>query len=369
MIISQLIQVLEDWAPRWTALKNDNAGLQIGSPQRRVTKVLIALEITPAIIEEALARKAELIITHHPLLFRPPSSIISSDPVGELILKLAENRIAVYSAHTNLDFSEDGVSFALAKKLGLRHIRFLAPLKETMAKIVVFVPEDHMESVRNAMADEGAGVIGEYSRCSFASRGTGSFKGSKSSSPSIGTPDVEERVEELRLEMAAPRASVDRIISAMKDVHPYEEPACDVYETITQQRNFGMGALGELPSALLLRIFLKNLKHALHAEGLRFAGDPKSRVQRIAVCGGAGSDLLPEAIRAQADVLVTADVRYHTFHAASGAIALVDAGHWETEHGILPVIAERLQQAVDRVNASVQIFITEQSTNPIHILN
>ena len=367
MIISQLTQVLEDWAPCWAAQKNDNVGLQIGNPQRRLTKVLIALEITPAIIEEALTRKAELIVTHHPLLFRPPSSVISTDPIGKLILKLAENRIAVYSAHTNLDFSEDGVSFALAKKIGLRHIRFLTPLKETLAKIVVFVPEDHVESVRNAMADAGAGVIGEYSRCSFISRGTGSFRGSKTSSPFIGTPEVEERVEELRLEMTAPRASVDRILSAMKDVHPYEEPAYDVYETITQQRNFGMGALGELSSAQVLKNFLKAVKHALHAEVLRFVGDPKSRVQRVAVCGGSGSDLLPEAIRAHADVLVTADVRYHTFHAAADTLALVDAGHWETEHSILHILADRLQQAARRANAPIRIFITEQSTNPIHV--
>ncbi len=368
MIISQLIQVLEDWAPRWAAQKNDNVGLQIGSPQRRVTKVLIALEITPAVIDEALARKAELIVTHHPLLFRPSSSVISTDPIGKLIIKLIENRIAVYSAHTNLDFSRDGVSFALANKLGLQHIRFLAPLKETLAKIVVFVPEDYVESVRNAMSDAGAGLIGEYSRCSFVSRGTGSFKGSKYASPFIGGTEAEERAEELRLEMAAPRASVDRILSAMKDVHPYEEPAYDVYETITPQRNFGMGALGELSSPQLFKNFLKTIKHVLHAGVLRYVGDPKSRVQRIPVCGGAGSDLLPEAIRAQAEVLVTADVRYHTFHAAAGTISLVDAGHWETEHSILRIIADRLQQAAGQASTAVRIFITEQSTNPIHNL-
>jgi putative NIF3 family GTP cyclohydrolase 1 type 2 len=168
--------------------------------------------------------------------------------------------------------------------------------------------------------------------------------------------------------MAAPRAFVDRIVSAMRDVHPYEEPAYDVYETTTPQRNFGMGALGELPSAQVLKNFLKTVKHALHADLLRFVGDPKSRVQRIAVCGGAGSDLLPEAIRAHADVLVTADVRYHTFHAAAGSLALVDAGHWETEQSILRVIADRLRQAAGRAGDPLQIFITEQSTNPIRTL-
>jgi dinuclear metal center YbgI/SA1388 family protein len=368
MIISQLIQVLEDWAPRWAALKSDNVGLQIGDPQRRVTKVLIALEITPSIIDEALAKKTELIITHHPLLFRPPSSITSTDPVGKLILRLVENRIGVYSAHTNLDFTKDGVSFALAKKLNLQKIRFLSPLKETLAKIVVFVPEDYAESVRNAMADAGGGIIGEYSRCSFVSRGTGFFRGSKNSSPFIGTPETEGRVEELRLEMIAPRANVDRILSAMKDVHPYEEPAYDVYETATPQKNFGMGALGELPSEQSLKTFLKSVKHALHAEALRFAGNPRNRVRRIAVCGGAGSDLLPDALRAHADVLVTADVRYHTFQAVPDTLALVDAGHWETEQCILRSVADRLAQAAGRANAPLKVFITEQSTNPIHIL-
>ncbi len=214
---------------------------------QNVTKILVTLDVTNQTVAEAISRKAELIVSHHPLLFRPPSSITTSDTIGELILQLAEHKISLFSAHTNLDFTKGGVSFALAETLGLKNIRFLSPLKNSLSKIVVFIPEGHVEQVMHAMTHAGAGIIGKYSSCSFGSKGIGSFRGSSSSNPFKGKRQNLEFVNETRLEMIAPRARVNGVIAAMKAVHPYEEAAYDIYNVENPNPNFGMGAFGTLP--------------------------------------------------------------------------------------------------------------------------
>ncbi len=368
MTVADFERFFDEWAPRWTAWERDNVGLQVGNRSRRVKNILVALEVTPEIISEAIAKKADLIVSHHPLLFRPTSSITSSDTVGKLVLTLAENKIALFSAHTNLDFARDGVSFSLARALGLENVRFLAPLKDSLVKIAVFVPEEYVEPVTAAMATAGAGVIGNYSSCSFRLKGTGTFRGGEQAKPFVGKPQKLETVEEVRLEIIAPRARVNDVIAAVKAVHPYEEVAYDVYALENTNPNFGMGALGELPKSMLLKSFITRVKKALSAESVRYVGDPGQRVRRVAVCGGSGSDLLHEAAAAGAEVFITADVRYHTFHDAKGRIALVDAGHWETEHSVLPAIERRLREAIRQAGDAVQVSITDHSTNPTHCL-
>lgn len=368
MIISQLIEVLEEWAPRWAAMERDNVGLQIGDPQRRVSRVLVAFEVTPKVVEEALARKAELLITHHPLIFRPLSALTTSDKVGKMVLKLSENKIALYSAHTNLDSAEGGVNFALAEALGLQNIRFLKPLSGTLAKIVVFVPEAHLDSVRNAMAQAGAGIIGKYSSCSFTVKGEGTFFASPSAHPYVGKQGKLERVNEMQLEMVVPRALVPQVVATMKDVHPYEEVAYDVLPVDTPNPNYGIGVLGELKKPESSTMFLKRIKRKLSASVIRYSTGYTSDIKRVALCGGAGSDLLWEAVRAKADALVTADVGYHLFHGLPDSFLLVDAGHWETEHLIVPVMANRLQQVVAQTNAPVKIYTSDVITNPIRFL-
>lgn len=368
MTIADIEQFFELWAPKWAAWERDNVGLQIGDRTRTVKSVLIALDVTPNIIAEAIAKKNDLIVSHHPLLFRPPSSITTNDEVGRMILSLAENRIALYSAHTNLDFTRDGVSFALANALGLNDVRFLSPLQGTLVKIVVFVPQEYVNKISHAMANAGAGVIGEYTSCSFQTNGMGAFRGSKNAKPFLGTKEKLETVHEVRIEMIAPKARAQEIINVIKTAHPYEEAAYDVYPLENTNPNFGMGAIGALKKRISLRSFLTSAKKALNAEGLRYTGKLSGQVQRIAVCGGSGSDLLKDAIRAKADVLITADVRYHTFHSAENNIALVDAGHWETEHIILKPIAARLREAAKQSGDTVTIIVTKNSTNPIHFL-
>jgi dinuclear metal center YbgI/SA1388 family protein len=346
LYVTNIVQLFEDWAPKWIAWEKDNVGLQVGDSHNRVTKILITLDVTKQIIDEAIARKAELIVSHHPLLFRPPAAISTSDPIGDLVLRLAEHKIALFSAHTNLDYAQGGVNFALAEKLGLKDIRFLTPLKNSLAKIVAFVPDGHVERV-------------------LCAKGTGSFYGSPASNPFMGKSGKLEFVEETRLEMIAPRAVLSGVVAAFKAVHPYEEPAYDIYFIENTNPNFGMGALGRLPKPQLLGSFLKSLKRILSIGALRYTGSLTHKIQNIAVCGGAGSDLLPDAITAKADVFITADVRYHAFQKANDTIALVDAGHWETEHVILKPIAARLRSAARAAHEPLSVFITKHKTNPI----
>ena len=366
MLIADIEQILESWAPRWIAWERDNVGLQVGDRTRTVRKVLVALDVTDKIISEAASLGATLIVSHHPLLFRPPSTISAADPVGRLVLSLAEKKIALYSAHTNLDFAKDGVSFTLARKLGLTNVTFLSPLRDLLAKIVVFVPEEARERVTTAMAQAGAGVIGDYSICSFRTPGTGTFKGSATTKPVIGRPEKLEEVKEVRLEMIVPRARVRETVEAMKRVHPYEEVAYDVYRVENPSASYGAGAIGILPRPVTLAAFLKKSKRILGAEGVRYSGNAGKKVQRIAVCGGSGGELIQDAAKARADVFLTADIRYHAYHGIDPRMALVDAGHYETEHVVLDVVARRLREESRRLRQRLTVEVTKSSTNPVH---
>jgi dinuclear metal center YbgI/SA1388 family protein len=366
--VNDIIAAFEDWAPKWAAWEKDNVGLQVGNRLQNVSKVLVTLDVTKQTVAEAISKKAELIISHHPLLFRPPSSITMSDMTGELILQLAEHKISLFSAHTNLDSTQGGVSFALAEALGLKNIRFLTPLKNSLSKIIVFIPEGHVERVMQAMTQAGAGIIGKYTSCSFGNKGIGSFRGSSSSRPFLGKRQKLEFVNETRLEMIAPRGRLNGVIAAMKTVHPYEEVAYDIYNVENQNSNFGMGAFGTLPKPQPLGRFLKSVKRTLNSGTLRFTGRTANKVQNIAVCGGGGSDLLSDAIAAKADVFITADIRYHTFHTAAGKIALVDAGHWETEQVVLRPIADRIRSIVQKADEPLTVLITKHRTNPIQTM-
>ena len=366
MKLTEIERFLESWAPRWAAWERDNVGLQVGRRSRNIKSILIALDVTSDVVHEAVQKKVDLIVSHHPLLFRPPSSISDSDQVGVLILDLAEKGIALYSMHTNLDAATDGVSFALARVLGIQDPQFLAPMEDSLVKLAVFVPAEHVEPVATAMGEAGAGSIGEYRSCSFRIEGTGTFRGSDRTHPFSGKPLKLEQVKEIRLEMIAPRANIRAVVEAMKRTHPYEEVAYDVYTLENPNLNFGMGAVGGLKRPVSLKTFLAHVKKAVRADSVRYSGTLAQEVKRVAVCGGSGSELLEHAIRSKADVFVTADIKYHPFHSAVGRIALVDAGHWETEQVVLPVIADRLRSWAKSRDKNIVVSITQHSTNPIH---
>jgi dinuclear metal center YbgI/SA1388 family protein len=342
MTVRDLAAALEAWAPPGSKLSYDHVGLQVGDPNADVSSVLVALDLTPAVVDEAEVLGADLIVTHHPLLFRPIKRLVPTDFVSALAVRLAQSGIAYYAIHTNLDAAPGGVSFALAEQLGLFDVRFLEGMRESLAKLVTFVPADHADAVRAALADARAGRIGDYSECAFTSPGTGHFRPGDAADPFTGTPGEPTSAEEIRLEVEVARWDVGHAVRALKQAHPYEEIAYDVYHVEQSSTQAGLGAVGTLPEAEPLDAFLGRVADRLDAAALRYVGDDGAAVETVAVCGGSGSSLVPQALAAGADALVTADVTYHTYFQpldTSGAprLALIDAGHYETER-----ITERL---------------------------
>jgi dinuclear metal center YbgI/SA1388 family protein len=365
MRVQDIQEVLEAWAPKEIALETDNFGLQIGSAGERVKRILVALEITAEVISEAKRTKADLIITHHPLLFHPLRSLADSTDSGRFVREIVQNDIAVYSAHTNLDFARCGVSFVLAECLGLTDIDFLQRNSSGMRKIIVFVPPEHVEAVADGMASAGAGIVGDYDKCSFRINGTGTFRPRSGASPFVGAVGNFEKVPEVRLEMLVPSWRLQAVIRKMLEAHPYEEVAYDVYPLENRAKDSGAGAIGSLKTAVSLRQFLNRIRANLGIRSLKFSGHPTSNVKRVAVCGGAGGSLLSSAINEKADVFVTADVKYHTFQDARDKIALVDAGHYETERPVLDAIVHCLRKAIEEKGQKVEVTLTSVVTNPV----
>ena len=335
--IRDIAQTLEAWAPPGSAQSYDNVGLQVGDASRSVERAIVALDCTPEVVEEAKNKNATLILTHHPLLFQPLKQITADDYESHLALRLAESGIALYSIHTNLDAAPGGVSFALAERLGLSDISFLDGMDEALYKLAVFVPSDHFEAVHQAMADAGAGEIGDYEACAFTTEGTGYFKPGEGANPFIGKAGGElESADEVKLEMEVARWELGRVLGALDEAHPYEEVAYDVYPVDQKYQQAGLGAVGELADPMPLDDFLARVADRLGAGSLRYAGDPSAPVERVAVCGGAGSDFVGKALSAGADAYVTSDVKYHDFFQVLNTggqpqMAFIDAGHYETE--------------------------------------
>ena len=335
--IATLTNALEAWAPPGSAQGYDNVGLQVGDASRTVDTAVLALDATPQVLAEAKEADADLVITHHPLLFQPLDGVTADDYVSNLALRFAEAGIGLYSIHTNLDAAPDGVSFALADRLGLTDVGFLDGFEETLYKLAVFVPEDAFDGVRTALADAGAGRIGDYEACAFAVEGTGFFRPGTDTDPHIGTAGGgTESADERKLEVEVARWNLGRVMGALEDAHPYEEVAYDLYPVHQKNSRAGLGALGHLDTPEPLSDFLARVADRLDAGSLRYAGDPDASVERVAVCGGAGSDFIGAARGAGADAYVTADVKYHEFFDVLGTdgtpeMAIVDPGHYETE--------------------------------------
>ena len=364
MTVREVQEIMEAWAPPDIAWERDNVGLQVGDPDSRVRGILVSLDATETIVDEAFRRGANLIITHHPLLFRPLHSVTPGGAEARCVMALVKKRIALFSAHTNLDFARGGTSFALADTLGLLRQDFLRRMHGQSTKIVTFVPATHVDAVALAMSRAGAGIIGNYDQCSFRTEGTGTFRGSQASNPVSGSKGRLERVREVRLEMIAPRRAVREIVQAIRTTHPYEEVAYDLHPLDNVGMDFGMGVIGELRRPVRLSSFIGIIRRALGTGAPRFTGNTRASVRRVAVCGGSGGDMLDDAIAARADAFITADIKYHSFHQASGRIALVDAGHYETEYPVVRAVVERLRRECSTRGLRVAVR-KAKSTNPM----
>jgi dinuclear metal center YbgI/SA1388 family protein len=369
MKLIEIIKNIETWAPKEIAWQKDNVGLQVGDSDKRVKNIILCLEVDDRVIDEAIKKNCNFIISHHPLLFSPIKKITPAhDFTSRIIQKLIKNDITLYSAHTNLDYTKDGVSFQLANKLELKNINFLVNLKSNRYKIIVFVPEKDCEIVADAMFNAGAGNIGEYSHCSFRSEGTGTFVGSAKTKPYVGRKGKFESVQEIKLEMLVDRWKLDSIIMAMKKVHPYEEPTFDIYPVDNLNAQYGIGSTGELDKEFEMKEFLSYISKKLNVKSFRYADGTSKTIKKVAVCGGSGSEYLKDAVSQKCDAFITADIKYHTFLEAESDILLIDAGHYETEIFSLSEIKKRILINPDR-DKEIKVFTYSGSTNPVIFYN
>ncbi|MCL5030150.1 MAG: Nif3-like dinuclear metal center hexameric protein [Bacteroidetes bacterium] len=369
MTCNDIIKYFEEWAPKEIAWQKDNVGLQVGSINQKLKNILLCLELTNRVIDDAIKKNCNLIISHHPLLFHPLKKIdLQKDKNSKLIEKLIKNDITLYSAHTNLDFTKDGVSFELAKKLKLRKIDFLVHQNSNQFKLAVFVPMNYVDKVADAIFKNGGGQIGEYSNCSFRTKGEGTFKGSRKTNPFLGTKGNVEKTDEIKLEVLVDAWKLKKILSAIIEVHPYEEVAYDIYPLENPNTNFGAGAIGELDQSISQTQFLEYVSDHLKIKNFRYSKG-KNKIKKVALCGGAGGEMLKDAIYYGVDAFITADLKYHTFHDADGEILLIDAGHYETEIHSLDEVKRKLNHFITEKNFDTKIFKYDGSTNPIFFYN
>jgi dinuclear metal center YbgI/SA1388 family protein len=363
MLLSDLIRTLETWAPPVLQEDYDNSGLQVGDAQREVKAALIALDCTEEVVAEAVRRGCDLIIAHHPVIFRGLKSITGRNGVERTLLAAIRNNVAIYAIHTNLDNVISGVNAEIAARLGLQNVEVLDPKRDQLRKLVVFVPTAHAEAVRSAMFAAGAGRIGNYDECSFGAEGHGTFRGGEGSKAFVGEKGVRHTEPEVRIETILHAPAERAVVQALLTAHPYEEVAYDIHPLANNFKGVGSGAIGRLARPMDEGAFLAMVKEAFHAPVVKHTALRGKPVERVAVCGGSGAFLIGRAKAAGADAFVTADVKYHQFFEAEGQLLLTDIGHFESEQFTMHLIQRHLSAFLPTFAA----HLTETVTNPIHV--
>lgn len=365
----EIIQLFEQFAPKHLAMEGDPIGLQIGTLNKPIHTVMIALDVLEEVVDEAIAKKVDLIIAHHPPLYRPLKQIVTDQAQGRIVEKCLKHDIAIYAAHTNLDIAEGGVNDWLAEALGLQEVDVLVPTyEEALKKLVVYVPETHAAAVREAIGNAGAGHIGNYSHCTFNSRGIGTFLPEEGANPFIGKKGELEEVEEVRVETIFPASLQKKVIAAMLKAHPYEEIAYDVYPLENKGRIWGLGRIGRLHEEMTLGAFAEHVKKALDVPAVRIVGNLHNKVKKVAVVGGDGNKYIWQAKMSGADVYVTGDVYYHVAHDAMAlGLNIVDPGH-NVEKVMKQGVARFLEQAFTKQKWSTDVYTSNVHTDPFTFL-
>lgn len=364
--VKDVVEIIERFAPSEFAADWDNVGLQVGKENDTVKAVLITLDVTEQVIEEALEKGANLIISHHPITRGEIKSVTTGDFVGTRLWLAANANINVFVAHTNLDACPGGVNDVLARELGLRDVEILVKGRsQVYYKLVCFIPASHTRKVTDAIIKAGGGQIGDYSHCTFRTEGKGTFKAGSESKPYIGESGKMSEVEELRLETIVPGKNLQDALTGMIEAHPYEEVAYDVYRLEEPRPLFGLGRIGRLEKPISLSDGLKIWRKKLGLNNIKICGYLSEKVERIAVCGGSGGDLIEVAKREGAQVIITGDVKYHDAQLADYlGIAVIDAGHYYTERVIVPELTRLLEQELEGRGEAIEVLISEVNTNP-----
>jgi dinuclear metal center YbgI/SA1388 family protein len=360
MTIQDICTAMEEWAPLAWQESYDNAGLLVGNRQTPITGVLISLDCTEAVVDEAIAKGCNMIVSHHPILFKGLKSLTGKNYVERTLIKAIQQNIALYASHTNLDHAPKGVSYHLAKKLGIEG-RVLSPFQNSLKSLIYFIPAAQEEFVRNALHAAGAGNIGEYSSFSFTSDGTGRFTPSAQTNPFIGQANQPESVEEKKVEMIYPAHLESNILQALKTAHPYEEVSYFTYGLSNAWKEVGSGFIGKLPNEMNAGEFISYLKSSLGIQQLRHTALLSKNISTVALCGGAGSFLLDEAKKQGADAYISADFKYHEFFDAENTCIICDIGHYESEVMIKDAILDYLSN----IFSTFAVLKSDIQTNPV----
>ena len=342
----------------------DNAGLQVGLTDAEVTGVLLCLDVTEAVVDEAVALGCNLIVSHHPLIFSPLKRVTGATYVERCVIKALANGLAVYSAHTNLDNAPGGVNYRIAAKLGLQNVRILVPKEGALLKLSVYVPVAHADAVRSALFAAGCGNIGNYGSCSYNAVGYGTFEAGEGANPFCGSVGSLHKEEEVRIDTIMPAYIKGRVVKALMAAHPYEEPAFDIYPLQNSWNSVGAGIIGELPVAVGETAFLQQVKDTFAVGSVRHTGLLGKAVKRVALCGGAGGSFAGAAVAAGADVYITGEARYHDLFNYDGTMVVAVIGHYESEQFTMEIFKEIISGACPQV----QVKTTSVCTNPIHYM-
>lgn len=373
MILGNIIGMLEALAPPSFQEQYDNSGLLTGNSEMQITGALISIDCTEAVIGEAIRKKCNLVISHHPLVFGGVKRLTGNDYVQRTIIKAIKNDIAVYALHTNLDNVYNGVNAGICGKLGLKNCRILAPKKGMLRKLYTFCPENKADEVRLALFNAGCGHIGNYDQCSFNTAGFGTFRALEGSDPYVGKKGKQHREKETRIETIFPAHLEKKVIGALLSSHPYEEVAYDIVPLENEHNRIGSGMIGELEKPAGEMAFLGKVKKTLKAGCVKYTPLLGRKIRKVAVCGGSGSFLLQNAIASGADIFISSDFKYHQFFDADGQIIIADIGHYESEQFTKELVADFINQKFSTfappkdwgLPVRLKIQISEINTNPV----
>lgn len=362
MKVQEVCQIIEDFAPPAYQESYDNSGLLVGERDMVVNGVLLTLDLTEQVLDEAIAKGANMIIMHHPIIFSGLKKLRGDTLSERCVIKAIRNEIALYAAHTNMDAMQQGVNAAFVKKLKLQDPRILAPRKQSLLKLVSFIPESHLEPVRSALFEAGAGGIGNYDCCSFSHKGIGSFRAGKLAKPFVGQHGEMHYEAEIRLEVVFAKYKQGAVLAALKRTHPYEEVAYDLFALENEHPYVGAGIIGSLSEEIHAFDFLALLKQAFSVEVIKHSADKGKKIKKVAVCGGSGNFLIGDALREGADILVSSEFKYHDFIDIDGQMMLADIGHFEGEQFTCDLFVELLTKKITKFACS----IAEACVNPVN---
>lgn len=361
MKISELIAALETFAAPELQEDWDNTGLLTGNAAWACSGVLCTLDVTTAVVQEAAAKNCNLIVAHHPVIFKGLKRITGKTYVEAVLIEAIKANIAIYALHTALDNVLPGVNGMIAEKLMLTNCNVLLPKPKTLRRLITFAPNENAEAVRAAVFAAGAGHIGNYSECSFNSRGTGTFKAEEGADPYVGEIGKQHYEEETKIEIVFPAYLEPQVVTALIAAHPYEEVAYDIFAMENTHKAIGAGLIGELKTAMREADFLHHLQHIFKTPCIRHTALLQKPVKKVAVCGGSGAFLIKQAIRQGADFYITADVKYHEFFDAENAVVIADVGHWESEQYTIDL----LHDLIAKKFPTFAVLKTSVNTNPV----